>query len=119
MPRIKKYYIAVDFDGTLCIHKFPEIGVIRTEVVEKIAKRVELIRSLNREVKVILWTCREDTPERAYLTEAIEWWNNNGYDKRYFPIDYLNENPDVTFGYPELVRKIFANEYWDDRAVGV
>ena len=117
MPR-KSYYIAIDFDGTLCKNEFPEIGALRVDVAERLRETISNV-GLVCDVKVILWTCREDTPERAYLTEAINWWIENGYDNEYFPFDYINENPEVDFGHPELVRKIFANDYWDDRAVVV
>lgn len=115
----KNYYIAVDFDGTLCDNQFPDIGRLRTDVVEMLLRKKRGLESVEIRPIFILWTCRSDTPERAYLSEAVSWWKENGYDKKYFPLTYINENPEVDFGHPELVKKIFANEYWDDRAVGV
>jgi len=102
-------YIAFDFDGTVCENAFPEIGEIGEEqrlVIEYLRARKEAGD------RIILWTCREDLPERAYLTEAVEWCR-----KKKIPVDYVNENPEFTFGYPEKVRKIFAHVYIDDRSV--
>lgn len=101
--RIKQYkYIAVDFDGTLCVHEFPEIG-------DPIHQMIDFIRAKHAEgTKIILYTCRDDRPERAYLQEAIDWCAKND-----IPIDAVNENPWVPFGN----KKIYADLYIDDRAV--
>jgi hypothetical protein len=95
-------YIAVDFDGTLCTHTFPEIG-------EPIPQVIDFIRFHSFQgSKIILHTCREDDENRKYLTEAIEWCKKQG-----IPIDAVNENPWVYYG----KRKIYADIYLDDRAV--
>lgn len=90
---VKRYFIAMDFDGTLCENKFPEIGNIRADVMTRLQARRAELQTENKELTVILWTCRED----------------NGIQ-----IDAVNDNPWVSFGGG---RKIFAHEYWDDRAV--
>lgn len=95
-------YIAFDFDGTVCEHAFPDIGPENRRVIEYLQTKKA------QGAKLILWTCREDRPERAYLTEAAEWCRKQGIS-----IDYINENPEVDFGYP----KIYADVYIDDRAV--
>ena len=102
--------IAVDFDGTLCEHKFPEIGEIK-----KVHKNVaNYIREAKKQGNtIILWTCREDLPERPYLTEAVMWCKVKN-----IPIDYVNEYPNSPFTAP-LARKICANIYIDDKALNV
>lgn len=100
--------IAVDFDGTLCEHKFPEIGEIKLvhrKVINYIKERHELGDI------IILWTCREDLKERAYLTEAVEWCKKNN-----IPIDHVNEYKDPRFnGF--AARKVCADLYIDDKAI--
>ena len=115
----KKYYIAVDFDGTLCESAFPEIGAPRLDVMERLRNRKMELENQCYEVIFVLWTCRSNLPDRKLINEAIDWWKDNNFDKDYFPFTYINENPETDFGHPELVKKIFCNEYWDDRAVEV
>lgn len=102
--------IAVDFDGTLCEHRFPEIGKIGS----KQKNVIEYIRSSKRNgATIILWTCREDLPERKYLTEAVVWCKENK-----IPIDFVNEYPMPSFnGF--AARKVCADIYIDDKAVNV
>lgn len=107
------YFIAVDFDGTLCENVFPEIGKPRLNVIDSLKDYFTRLNAA-KTVKVILWTCREDLPGRVYLTEAVEWCKEQGV-----LIDFANENPLCNFDYPEKVRKIAANKYRDDRAVTV
>ena len=102
--------IAVDFDGTLCEHAFPNIG----DVQEKHKRVADYIRSKKANGGIIiLWTCREDLPERSYLMEAVNWCKDNN-----IPIDYVNsyEIP----GFPGFAsRKVCADEYIDDKAINV
>ena len=102
--------IAVDFDGTLCKHEFPEIGIIES----KHRKVIEYIKQQKANgAIIILWTCREDTPERQYLTESVDWCKKNN-----IPIDYIN-----CYYQPEFKglasRKVCCDEYIDDRAINV
>ena len=102
--------IAVDFDGTLCEHKFPEIGEIKEEH-QRIIKYVR--QQSNRGAEIILWTWREDLEERKYLTEAVEWCNINN-----IPIDYINQYPMPSFeGFAS--RKVCADMYIDDKAYNI
>jgi len=99
MPRI----IAVDFDGCLVEDAYPEIG---EPIAETVAK---LKREQCHGAKVILWTCRAE----AHLADAVEWCKTNG-----IRLDAVNENLlEVIWKYGGDTRKIFADEYWDDRAV--
>ena len=103
----KQYeFIAVDFDGTLCVHQFPEIGEPKHIVIEYIKRQAAA------GTKIILHTCRENDEDggRKYLDEALQWCNAHG-----IPIAAINENPFVPFG----KRKIYADIYIDDRAVNV
>lgn len=93
-------YIAVDFDGTLCEHKFPHIGSPIPEMIAYIKARHE------EGTKIILHTCRDN----EYLTMAVDWCRELGV-----PIDAVNENPWVQYS----DKKIYADIYIDDRAVNV
>ncbi len=104
---MKKHYIALDFDGTICEHTFPEIGGLKSDVLLKVFARMDTLFRQGIMPILILHTCREDHEERAYLTEAVDFCIKND-----IPITYINENPEVSFG----GRKIYADEYWDDRA---
>lgn len=102
--------IAVDFDGTLCEHRFPDIG--ETKPVHR--KVIEYIKFAKKKgATIILWTCREDLPDRKYLSEAVEWCKQN-----YIPIDFVNEYPMPDF--PVFAtRKVCADIYIDDKAVNI
>ena len=97
------YVVAVDFDGTLCVNKYPEIGKMNTNLIDRIKKMQEA------GVKFILWTCRAGT----LLDDAIEACASQG-----LCFDAINDNlPEHKAIYPYSGRKITANEYWDDKAV--
>lgn len=95
--------IAVDFDGTLCEHRYPAIG----------APNLDLIRTLvevqQAGHKLILWTCREgDT-----LAEAVEWCRQHGLN-----FDAVNQNlVESIMATRSDPRKIFADIYLDDRGM--
>ena len=109
----KKYFIAVDFDGTLVENRFPAIGEIKQDVVDKLLDTIEELKTDGYEPVLILWTCRCDHGSgKNYLTDAWEFCKKN----LPFQFSYANENPYCNFGRPDLEKKIFANEYWDDRA---
>lgn len=100
---MKNKIIAVDFDGTLCENKYPDIGKPRLDVIEK------LLKEKQKGARLILWTCRRG----EYLTAAIYWSLDYG-----LTFETINENlPDVIEKYGGDTRKIYADEYWDDRAV--
>ncbi|WP_312100223.1 hypothetical protein [Lachnoclostridium sp.] len=99
----KNNVIAVDFDGTLCVDRYPAIGF------ENI-KLIETLKSLRcNGCKLILWTCRKG----IYLDAAIHWCQDFGLE-----FDSINENlPEHIELYGDDSRKIFADIYIDDRAV--
>ena len=97
--------IAVDFDGTLCENKWPEIGRPRMKEIEYVKDEQE------KGAKIILWTCRTG----ELLDKAIEWCK---LYEIYF--DAVNANLPETIEYMEGdTRKIFADEYIDDKYVNI
>ena len=62
--------IAVDFDGTIVTHKYPEIG-------EERPFAIETLKMLQKEHhKLILWSVREG----ALLEEAVNWCRARGLE---------------------------------------
>ena len=111
----KEYFIAIDFDGCITRNTFPELGEVNRATMVKLMLKRAIMEANGYRLYTILWTCREDIEgERLYLTEAVEFCKEHGIH-----IDFVNENPIVNFGRPDLVRKIYADEYWDDKAVKV
>ena len=96
--------IAVDFDGTLCSDRWPAIGEANYPLI------CHLIKEKAAGTKLILWTCR--TNER--LKEAVAWCNTRGL---FF--DTINRNlPEIIEIYGDSI-KVFAHQYFDDKAVWV
>ena len=97
------YIIAIDFDGTLVEDKFPNIGSINTETWNK------AIEAKENGVKLILWTCRNN----EVLDNAVKFCTKNGLE-----FDAINTNlPEIQALYGGDTRKVFANEYWDDKGI--
>ena len=97
--------IAVDFDGTLCENKYPEIGEPKLDVIEKLNNEKQ------NGAKVILWTCRQG----KFLLNALKWCFEHDIE-----FDCVNENlPECIDAWKNDCRKIFANEYWDDKAITI
>ena len=98
---MKQNIIAVDFDGTLCENKWPEIGMPNEELIEYLKRR-----QANGE-KLILWTSRNEEQTK----DAVEWCKDHG-----LVFDAVNDNlPEIVEAFGGNCRKIFANEYIDDR----
>lgn len=98
--------IAIDFDGTLCEDCYPDIGPAVASTIA--AYRRERAKG----TKFILWTCRYG--ER--LNEALRWCDAHGV---FF--DAVNAHlPEhlTKYGWRDT-RKVYADIYWDDRAVGL
>ena len=97
--------IVEDFDGTLCKGAWPEIGEPNWEEIAYILKRQK------EGAKIILATCRED--ER--LDAAVAWCAEKG-----IMFDAVNENlPEHCTQFGGNSRKIYGDEYRDDKAVRV
>lgn len=98
----KEMIIAVDFDGTLCEHKFPNIGKANIEVINLIKK----FKSQGHQI--ILWTCRDG----IYLEDAVKWCKN----KFGIYFDAINDNvQEVKDKFVKVSNKIYADIYIDDR----
>ena len=95
--------IAVDFDGTLCENNWPGIGEPRQAVIDYV------LDQQRQGAKLILWTNR--TGKR--LGEAVNWCSDHGIE-----FDALNANlPEIIESFGGDCRKVFANEYIDDKAI--
>jgi hypothetical protein len=106
-PRV----IAVDFDGTLCEHSFPEIGALRPGAREALT----MFRDIG--YKVLIYTCRtshwhydifggdpeQPTLERERVQEMIVW-----LAKHEIPYDEID---DGSRGKP------LADYYIDDKGI--
>lgn len=98
--------IAVDFDGTIVEHKYPEIG-------KEIPFAITTLKRLQEEHhKLILWTVREG----KLLEDAVEYCRRRGLEfyavNANHPDEQLNENPSCS------CRKLRADFFIDDRNVG-
>ncbi len=95
--------IAVDFDGTIVEHKYPEIG-------EEIPFAIETLKLIQTELKhaLILWTVREGD----LLEAAIKYCRERGL---YFYAINQNEPGSRSTNQP---RKLMADMFIDDRNYG-
>ena len=99
----KMKIIACDFDGTLATNAWPDIGEPIFETIIRLKQEQE------NGARIILWTNRVGIP----LQNAIDWCTNHNIQ-----FDAINENlPNIIESFGGDPRKIFANEYWDDRMV--
>ena len=97
--------IAIDFDGTICQNKYPEIGEPMPLAIWSIKKLKE------RGHDLILWTCRQG----ELLDDAVRWCKEHG-----IPFDLVNEHePNNLRAFGGVAgNKVFANIYIDDRNLG-
>jgi len=105
----KPYIIAIDFDDTICKGGFPDIknGKIIESTCHKMWQQIDK----NPDTVFVLWTCRDD----EVLKDAIGFIKENA-----LPIFFFNENhPSTNEWLLGGKTKIFAHEYWDDRAVKI
>ena len=98
------FYLAVDFDGTIAKHRYPNIG----DPVPGAFKWLKKFQSTD-EVILILWTMRSDGPMEPFLTEALEFCADRGV-----VFDFANEHPQDWTTSP----KVYAHCYIDDSAFG-
>lgn len=101
----KSKIIAVDFDGTLCENKWPNIGAANGYLID-------ILIRLQREkgFKLILWTCRTG----QHLDDAVAWC-----EKRGLIFNAVNENlPEMIDAFGGDTRKIVATYYLDDKSIG-
>ena len=97
--------IAVDFDGTIVEHRYPEIG-------KELPFATQTLRMLIEDRhKLILWSVREG----KLLEDAVEWCRQRGVEfyavNKDFPEEDLSKNQCFS-------RKIKADVWIDDRNIG-
>lgn len=99
----KSKVIAVDFDGTIVEHKYPEIG-------REMLFAFSTLKALQQKGhKLILWTIRTGT----LLEEAVEFCRQNGVEFYAVNKNYPEESLDE-----QTSRKLNADIFIDDRNVG-
>jgi hypothetical protein len=97
--------IAIDFDGTIVDHCYPEIGEPVPDAF------YWLKRFQDAGAKLILWTMRNDSEASGpVLTDAVEFCRKCGVE-----FWGVNANPDQTWSKSP---KAYANVYIDDAAIG-
>ena len=97
--------IAVDFDGTIVEHRYPEIG---PEIPFAIETLKMLIKDHHR---LILWTVREG----ELLDAAVNWCRERGVEFYAVNRDYPEEKPENNQFFS---RKIKVDYFIDDRNLG-
>lgn len=97
--------IAVDFDGTIVEHRYPEIGKERPFATATLKKLIEDGH------KLILWSVREG----QLLDEAVEWCRQRGIVFYAVNQDYDEDKPESNRNFS---RKLKAHLFIDDRNVG-
>lgn len=92
---------AIDFDGTLCVDRYPEIGEPRPGIIE-------FVKAAQRGGdRFILWTCRSGSD----LAAAVAWCAGQGLE-----FDAVNDNlPENIARHGNNCRKVYADRYIDDR----
>ena len=96
--------IAVDFDGTIVEHKYPEIG-------KEVMFALKTLRALQEQGHLlILWTYRSGKE----LDEAVEYCRRNGIVFYAVNASYPEEEFDEDYD----SRKIDADIFIDDRNIG-
>lgn len=97
--------IAVDFDGTIVEHRYPEIG-------KEVPFATQTLKMLIEDRhKLILWSVREG----KLLEDAVEWCRQRGVEfyavNKDFPEEDLSKNRSFS-------RKLKADLWIDDRNIG-
>lgn len=98
-----KLTIAVDFDGTIVEHCYPQIG-------KELPGATEVLKELqSRGHRLILWTFRDG----IYLREAVDFCIERGV--YFYAINESHPNEDFN---KYMSRKIDADIFIDDRNIG-
>ena len=98
--------IAVDFDGTIVEHRYPEIGKELPFAIATL-KKLQAERHL-----LILWTVREG----KLLDEAVEFCRRRGLE--FYAVNANNPDEQVPSHPSCPCRKLQADLFIDDRNVG-
>lgn len=98
--------LAIDFDGTIVEHMFPDIGKPVPGALEW------MLKYQAASIKLVLWTMRSDNQKVGpVLSDAVKYCNERGI--KFYGI---NENPDDKKW--TTSNKAYANIYIDDAAFG-
>ena len=112
---MRRFKVAVDFDGTIVEHAFPEIGPEAKGAFHWMKRWRD-----EEQVKLMLWTMRSDGSEmdkdgkpyyREVLSQAAEYCKGKGIE-----FEHLNKNPE-DYEWTSSP-KLYANVYVDDAAFG-
>jgi len=96
--------IAVDFDGTIVEHKYPDIG-------EEMHFAFQTLKALQEQRhQLILWTFRSGKA----LEEAVEYCRDNGIE--FYAVN--KSYPEEEFDEKQSSRKIQADVFIDDLNIG-
>jgi len=97
--------IAIDFDGTIVDHQYPDIG-------QPVPGAIEGIKEIYaRNHQIMIWTMRSGYP----LFDVKEYLKNN-LDQKIIDSMWFNENPQQSEW--TYSKKQYANFYIDDAAIG-
>ncbi|WP_276864348.1 hypothetical protein [Mediterranea massiliensis] len=97
--------IAIDFDGTIVEHRYPQIG-------RELPFAIETLKKLSAERhRLILWTVREG----RLLDEALEFCRSRGLEFYAVNRDYPEEEQERN---NHFSRKLKADVFIDDRNLG-
>lgn len=98
---MRRPIVAIDFDGTIVKHEYPEVGPL-------LPGAAETIRWLHTWADIIIWTCR-------YLPDDIKQ-ARDFLDANDIPFDFVNDNkPGIGFS---PTPKIYFDIGIDDRNLG-
>ncbi len=98
-PPKKKWRIAVDFDGTVVTHEYPDVG-------SPIPGALIVLRDLvTAGHEIVLWTCRANWE----LKDAMKYMADAGVE-----VVFANKDPDPSTGSPKIVFDLCI----DDRNLG-
>lgn len=101
----KSMTIAVDFDGTIVEHRYPDIG-------KEIPFATDTLKMLIKDHhKLILWSVREG----KLLDDAVEWCKARGVEFYAVNKDFPEEEAEKNIHFS---RKLKADVWIDDRNVG-
>ena len=96
--------IAVDFDGTIVEHRYPEIG-------PEIPFAIQTLKMLQKEGhRLVLWSVREG----KLLDEAVEFCRERGLEFYSVNSNYTEEKDN----HEHFSRKLKADMFIDDRNIG-
>ncbi|MBR3612627.1 MAG: hypothetical protein IKL54_04960 [Bacteroidaceae bacterium] len=92
--------IAVDFDGTIVEHKYPEIGRERPFAITTLKMLIE------QRHRLILWTVRKG----HLLQEAVDWCKERGVEFYAVNKNYPEEQVETDGGYSKINAEIFIDD---------